>query len=82
MVSNPRVSEQHVLHHSYVTEVDMLGTIDGFLAYAVNRKIVVAYPSATTETYSFQAGSTVLMVYTVTYTDSTKASLSSVERTT
>lgn len=52
-----------------------------YLAGVVGNKIEVAYPSATTETYTYTDGVTTLKVITVTYTDSTKANLSSVERT-
>lgn len=58
------------------------GVLSGFLAFKQGRKIEIAYPSGTTETYTFKDGTTTLFVITVTYTDSTKASLSSVERTT
>lgn len=47
--------------------------------------IGVAYPSATQETYTFKsggAGGSTVRVITVDYTDSTKASLSAVTRTT
>jgi hypothetical protein len=54
----------------------------GFLfGRATGRKIEVAYPTATTETYTYKDGSTTLYVITVTYTDSGKTDLSSVERT-
>lgn len=54
----------------------------GFLSAQVTRKIIIAYPTTTTETYSHQTGSTVHFVLTVTYTDATKANVSSIERTT
>jgi len=57
-------------------------TIGGFVNGRVGNKISVAYPTSTTETYTFyQNTSDVLMALLVTYTDSTKANLSSVERT-
>lgn len=46
--------------------------------------ITITYPSATVETYKFRQGGasgTVMSTLTLTYTDSTKASLSSVVRT-
>lgn len=53
-----------------------------FLQGQLNNNIQVAYPSSTTETYSFYEGTTLLYVLTVTYTDAAKGNLSSVERTT
>jgi hypothetical protein len=70
-----------VLRASFSDTVGNLKTSDGFLVAAVGRKIVVAYPSATTETYTFKQDTTTLYVLTVTYVDATKADLSSVERT-
>lgn len=46
--------------------------------------VSVAYPNATTETYTFKTGGssgTTVRVITVTYTDSTKENLSSAART-
>lgn len=45
--------------------------------------IDIAYPTATTETYTFKrggSGGTTIQVITLTYTDSEKGSLSSVAR--
>ncbi len=56
--------------------------VNGFINEAVGNKIEAAYPSATTETYTFKNGATTYKVLLVTYTDSTKNNLSSVERTT
>lgn len=55
--------------------------IGGFIDAAVGNKITVAYPSATTETYTYKNGATTYKVLLVTYTDSTKANVSEVERT-
>lgn len=55
--------------------------IGGFIDAAVGNKIIVAYPSATTETYTYKNGATTYKVLLVTYTDSTKANVSEVERT-
>lgn len=52
-----------------------------FLSGQLGNNIQVAYPSSSTETYSFYEGVTLLYTLTVTYTDASKASLSSVERT-
>lgn len=58
------------------------GVMAGFLADKLGRKIEVAYPSGSTETYTYKDGTTTLFVVTVTYTDATKTVLTSVERTT
>lgn len=55
--------------------------IGGFIDAAVGNKITVAYPSAITETYTYKNGATTYKVLLVTYTDSTKANVSEVERT-
>lgn len=55
--------------------------VDGFIVGKVGHKMTVTYPSGTTEVYSFYDGSTLLYELTIVYTDSTKESLSSVERT-
>lgn len=62
-------------------QTGVLGVMGGFLTGKAGRKIDVAYPSGTTETYTYKDGSTTLYVITVTYTDSSKANISSVERT-
>lgn len=54
---------------------------DNWIFQKVGRNIQVAYPSATTETYTFRQDSTTLYVLTITYTSSAKTDLSSVERT-
>lgn len=63
------------------TSLDLAKATSGFLVNAVNNKINIAYPSATTETYTFVSGGVTQYVITVTYTDSTKENVSSAERT-
>ena len=60
-----------------------------FLTATVGNNIQVAYPDSVTETYSFFEGTTLsvtgptlLYVLTVVYTDSSKANLASVTRST
>lgn len=63
------------------------GTISGGLGKMVTEDfdyIAVAYPTTTTETYTYKtggSGGTTVATITVTYTDSTKANISSVART-
>lgn len=71
---------QQILQKAYNPADGTLAT-GSFLAGALNNNVQVAYPSATTETYSFYEASTLLYTLTVVYTDSTKANLSSVTRT-
>lgn len=78
---NARINEQQMLLNSYIKEFNCNGFVNGFLHSAVGRKVVITYPSSTTELYSFQQGSTVLIQITVTYSDATKASVTNVERT-
>lgn len=56
-------------------------SLGNFVDAAVGNKITFAYPSATTETYTYKNGATTYKVILVTYTDSTKANISEVERT-
>lgn len=53
----------------------------GWASEAVGRNIQVTYPSGTTEVYTYRQDSTTLFEITVTYTDSNKTDLLSVERT-
>jgi hypothetical protein len=55
--------------------------VDGFLLGEVGRKIAVTYPDTTSEVYTYLQGETTLYAITVTYTDATKAFISSAERT-
>jgi hypothetical protein len=62
--------------------------VGSFVNKTLGNNIQVAYPNATTETYSFYEGTTpnfvgptLLFTLTVVYTDSTKANLLSVTRT-
>lgn len=54
---------------------------DNWVFQKVGRKILAEYPDSVTETYTFRQGATTLYVLTVVYTDSTKVTLTSVERT-
>lgn len=71
-----------VLKAAFSDATTSLKTSEGFLSSSVGNKILIAYPSDTTETYTFKSGDTVLYVITITYTNDTKTNLSSVERTT
>lgn len=53
-----------------------------FLSAELNNNVQVAYPTSSSETYSFYENTDLMYVLTVVYTDSTKASLLSVTRTT
>lgn len=60
---------------------DTLG-VDGFIVGAIGRKIIKVNVSPAVEAISFYQDQTTLMyTLTITYTDSTKADLVSVERT-
>lgn len=62
-------------------EQDFSTSISGFLVPVVGRLITVTYPSATTEVYAFSENGIALYTLTLTYTDATKDSLSTAERT-
>lgn len=58
---------------------------NGLLTGVVWDYLSVAYPTSTTETYTFReggSGGTIVSVIAVAYTDATKNEISTVERTT
>lgn len=71
---------ERALRGAFNPEGRTLG-VDGFIVGKVGHKIEVAYPTATTETYTYYDETLLLCTIQVTYTDSTKENLSSVERT-
>lgn len=54
--------------------------VDGFIVGKIGHRIDVGYPSAEIETFSYYDEELLLCTIQVTYTDSTKENLSSVER--
>ncbi len=62
-------------------DADSSLSINGFLVGKVGRRVDVTYPNSSTEVYAFSENGTALYTYTIVYTDSTKESLSSAERT-
>ncbi len=78
-----KLDQTQILQNAF-TPVDGTLAVGGFLSNRQYNKVEVAYPSSTTETYSFYEGSTpvLLYVFTLVYTDSSKTNLSSAERTT
>lgn len=65
------------------TTVRVSDAVGGWVFDSVGRKIAVAYPTGTTETYTYYDtdGTTVRAVILVTYVASDKLEVSSVERT-
>jgi len=83
-MSNVTRKEQNIdgdraLRGAFNAEGRTLG-VDGFVVGKVGHKIEVAYPSATTETFSYYDEELLLCAIEVTYSDSTKENLISVER--
>lgn len=66
----------------FTSVLDTLKSSQAFLNAAVNNKITIASPTSTTETYTFSEGGVPSIVITITYTDATKETISTVERTT
>jgi hypothetical protein len=64
------------------TVVDSLRSTMAFLASAANNEVVIAYPTSTTETYTFSESGVTLYVITITYSDSSKEQPTSIKRTT
>lgn len=73
------VSRQNALQIA-LNDKDASLAVSGFLAAVVGRKVELAINSAV-ETYTFKENGTTLYVITLTYTDSTRATLLSAERT-
>lgn len=71
---------QQVLRGAY-NEVDKSLTTASFIVGKIGHKIVKTNTSATIEDYAYSDGATLLYTIRVTYVDSTKADLVSVERT-
>lgn len=62
------------------TAVRIIGTND-WLNGEIGNKIVITYPSGTTEVYTFKNGATTYKEYTLTYSSASKTELTLVERT-
>ena len=71
---------QQTLRGAY-NEVDKSLTTAGFVVGKLGHKIVKVNTAATIEDFSYYDGLVLLYTIRVTYTDGTKADLSSVERT-
>jgi hypothetical protein len=87
-MSNPETTKpltnydyQQTLKKAYNETNATLG-VDGFVVAQVGNTIIVTYPSNTTEIYSFYENtSTLIYTIQITYTDSTKANVSQIART-
>lgn len=87
-MSYPLNSLIDVIRSTHSDNVDgkylRVGSTGSFQPPGTSDAIVATYPSATTEVYTYKTGGTsgtTTMVITVTYTDSTKAVLSTVVKT-
>lgn len=74
-----RIDGNQVLQASFNVE-DSTMLVNGFIVGAVGRKIEVA-SGGTTDTFTFSENGVTLYVLLLTYTDVTKATLLSAERT-
>lgn len=86
-MSNPADPSQfdgvQTLKYAFSDTASVMKVMNGFLLAKNGRSIAIAYPSSTTETYTYkESDASTLMVITVVYTDSTKANMSTVTRTT
>ena len=62
-------------------EEDFSFTTGSFLQGKVGRRVTLTSPNATTDVFTFSENGTTLYELTLTYTDSSKETLSSAERT-
>lgn len=76
-----RIDASTTLKAAYDDEAQAFRMVSGFLVYAPGRKIEVSYPNDSTEVYTYKEDDTTLYVIEVKYSDSSKATLTSVERT-
>lgn len=78
------MSNENVLRSSHVPETAVL-SVGGFVGSKVGHKITLALATTTTlndtEVYTYFDDNVQLMVLTIIYTDSSRATLISVERT-
>lgn len=74
-----RLDGNQVLQSSYNPE-DTTISVNGFIVGAVGRKVEIT-AGATTDTFTFSENGVTLYVLLLTYTDVTKATLLSAERT-
>lgn len=86
-VTAKRLSDQdanNTLRHAYIPE-DGTISVNGFIAGKVNRKVDVAIQTTTiandTEQFTFSESGTTLYIIKAIYTDGTRDTLLSVERT-
>lgn len=76
---SPKDADQSI--RTSFNDLDASLAISSFLVGQVGRKIDVSYPDTVTEVYNFSENGDALYELTIVYTDATKASLESAERT-
>lgn len=72
--------QQQILQRAYNKE-NATVAVDGFIVGKVGRKVVRSDITSSSEDYSFYDSTTLLYTIRITYTDSSKSTLSQVERT-
>lgn len=77
----PTLQDHEQTLEAAFNESDKSYTVSGFISAKVGHKVSVTYPSASSEQYEFLDGTTSLYTILLTYTDATKASLLTAERT-
>jgi len=77
----PTLQDHQQTLEAAFNDSDKSYTVSGFVSAKVGHKVLVTYPSASTEQYEFLDVSTSLYTILLTYTDGTKTNLLSAERT-
>ncbi len=72
-------SEQQIMQRSFNKEGHTLG-VDGFIVGKLGRKIIRSDVTSSSEDFAFYDSTTLLYTIRITYTDSSKSTLSQVER--
>lgn len=85
-MSVTKLDQQQVIQHSFDEAVDAIRTVPsgGILVKEAFDYIEASYPNATTEIFVYKeggSGGTTVATVSITYTDGTKESISTVTRT-
>lgn len=81
MVLSTNRTETEIANLQHLADIVGAQGVASWVLGDVNRQIAIASASSTTDTMTFKLGSTTLAVLTITYTDSSKVNVSSIQRT-
>lgn len=82
MVLSTNKTETEIANLQHLADIVGAQSVASWVLGDVNRQIAIASASSTTDTMTFKLGATTLAILTITYTDSSKVNVSSIQRTT